>query len=361
MIQDSRIKKLAKILLNYSLKLKNKERLLINCSLAGGLGLAEEIYREAIKKKAYPYLNLTDHRLTYFRLKNTNLNQLKEKPEIHLFLADWADKFVSIIAEENTYELARISPNRTILLEKNYSLVKKIILKKPWVLTYFPSSGIAQNARMSQEELENFYFKSCLQDWEKIKKKLKKLKLTLDEAQEIKIYGERTKLSLNFKGRKFAISAGEYNMPDGEIFSAPQEKSAEGEIYFNFPSIKDGKEVNDIFLKFNQGRVVAFKASKNMIFLGKILKTDKGSSFLGEFGLGVNYQIKNFIKNTLFDEKIGGTIHLALGDAYKEEEGGGKNQSAIHWDLVKDMRKKGSKIFVNGKLIFKDGRILVFE
>ena len=198
-----------------------------------------------------------------------------------------------------------------------------------------------------------------MQDWPQIKKDLKKLKKILDNAEEIRILGKKTNLVLSFTGRRFAIASGEYNMPDGEIFGAPLVKSVEGEVYFDFPSLREGKEVKDIFLKFKKGKVIDFKASSGKKFLEKILKTDKGVKFIGELGIGVNYKIKRFMGNTLFDEKIGGTIHLALGSSYSEKEGGGKNRSAIHWDLIKDMRKIGSKIFVNKNLVFKEGKILV--
>lgn len=355
---DNRTKRLAKILLDYSLRLKESEKLLINTS-SEGLSLAEEIYRRALLKKAFPYLNLKSDNLTFFTFKKSTLRQLKRKPEINLFLARWADKFVNIITEKNPFELANINPQRIVLVNRKFKPVKDIILKKRWVTTFFPSSALAQNARMSLEELEDFYFKACLQDWQKIKNKLKKLKRILDNAREIKIVGKKTDLILGFKGRRFKIASGEYNMPDGEVFGAPLKRSVEGKIFFDFPSLREGKEVSGVFLEFKKGKVNSFKASKGKKFLAKVLKTDKGARFVGELGIGTNYKIKGYMRNTLFDEKIGGTIHLALGNSYPEKEGGGKNRSAIHWDLIKDMRKKGSKIFANQKLILKDGKALV--
>lgn len=358
MFKDPRIKKLAKIFLDYSLKLKKREKLLITSYSLEGLPLAEELYRQALLKRAHPYLNFKSDSLNYFTFKKSSLRQLKRKPRIALFLADWADKFVNIVTENNPYELANVDPKRIVLVNKALKPITDIMLKKCWVLTYFPSRSLAQNAQMSLEELEDFYFKACLQDWQKIRGRLRKLKKILDNAREIKILGEKTELSLSFEGRRFAIAAGEANMPDGEIFGAPLKRSVEGQIYFDFPSLREGKEVRDVFLKFEKGKVIDFKASKNSEFLAKVLKTDKGANFLGELGLGMNYKIKRFMQNTLFDEKIGGTVHLALGNAYPEKLGGGKNRSAIHWDLVKDMRKRGSKIFVNEELIFEDGKIL---
>lgn len=355
---DPRNKKLAQILIEYSIKVKAKDKVLINCSGPEGLALAREVYKQVLLKKAYPHLELAAGDLKYFYFKNATLEQIKVKPEIGLFLANWADKFVNIVAEKNDRELANADPKKIVLKTKVNQPIKDIVLKKPWVFTFYPTFSLAQSASLSLEEMEDFYFKACLLDWQKQASKLKKLKKVLDNAKEVKIIGERTNLSLSFKTRTFQICAGTHNMPDGEIFSAPRETKTEGEIYFDFPSLRQGKEVRGAFFVFKQGKVVKFDAQKNKAFLKESLAIDKGAKRLGEFALGTNYNIKRFMYNTLFDEKIGGTIHLALGNAYPEtESGGGKNKSAIHWDFVKDMRKKGSELIVDGKVVLKNGEI----
>ena len=356
---DPRNKKLAKILVDYSIGAKKDEKVVINCTSPSGLPLAREVYKYLLINGAYPYFQLNDEFLSYFYFKHADKKQLTLKPEPALFIAKWADKFITIVAEQNPKELANIKPEKQTLRNKTSKPVKDIILKKKWVLTYYPTSGMAFASGMSLHELESFYFGACLRDWNKEKKQMDKLKSFLDKGNKVHIIGYKTNLKFSIQERKFAVCAGQYNMPDGEIFGAPLEKSVEGNIYFEFPSLFHGKEVRGAQLFFSKGKVVKFKARQNEKFLGEILKTDPGAKRFGEWGIGTNRKINRYMQNTLFDEKIGGTIHLALGSAYKEEDGGGENDSAIHWDLIKDMRKKGSKILLDGKEMLKDGKILV--
>ncbi len=357
---DPRNTKLAKILVDYSTKVKKGDKVLISCHSHDGLSLVKEIYKLVLLKGGLPYLDLVPADLQYFYFKNASLEQIKTKPEIGLFLANWADKFISVVAEKNDRELANIDPQRILLKTKVNESVKKIILENPWVVTYYPTFSMAQTASLSLEEMEDFYFKACLCDWEKEGKKLTNLKHKLDGAAKIRVLGKKTDLTLSFTGRTFQVCAGQYNMPDGEVFSAPLETKTNGYIYFDFPSLYQSKEVTEAFFVFKNGRVVDFNAEKNKDFLAKTLEVDKGVKTLGEFAIGTNYGIDRFILNTLFDEKIGGTVHLALGCAYPEKEpGGGKNQSAIHWDFVKDMRLPGSQVIVDGKTVLKDGKVFV--
>jgi len=355
---DPRNQKLAKILVDYSIKLKAKEKLIISCSSEKGLPLAKEIYKLALLKGAYCYLNLGVVELEYFYFKNATLSQLQSKPEIGLFFANWADKYINIVAEKNDRALANIDPKKILIKSKVNKPIQDIILKKTWVTTYYPTHSMAQTAYLSLEEMEDFYFNACLKDWKKEAEKLVHLKKILDGAKEIKVIGEKTNLSLSFTRRRFQVCDGRYNMPDGEVYAAPLETKTNGKIYFDFPSLRQSKEVISASFIFKNGQVVAFNATKNKDFLSESLNIDAGAKRLGEFALGTNYSINRFMNNTLFDEKIGGTIHLALGSAFPfEEEGGGKNESAIHWDFVKDMRKNGSQVIVDGKIILRDGKI----
>jgi len=354
---DERVKKLALILVDYSIKVKLKDKVFVSCSDPLGLPLAKEVYKLVLKKGAYPFLMLGTEDLDYFTFKNASLAQLKKKPEVLDFITDWLDKSIKIKAAKNDRALANISSERILLRQKAVRGILNKQIKKPWVITYYPTASMAQSAGMSLDELEDFYFSSCLQDWGKIKLKLLKVKKIMDKAKKVEIKGYKTNLSFSLKGRLSRVAAGECNMPDGEIFSAPLDGTMNGEIYFDFPSLHSGKVVKGIFLKFKEGKVVRASALQNEIHLKKVLKTDIGASRPGEFAIGANYGIKKAILNTLFDEKIGGTIHLALGKAYEEKEGGGINKSSIHWDLVKDMRKKGSQVIIDGKTVLKDGKI----
>ena len=195
-----------------------------------------------------------------------------------------------------------------------------------------------------------------MQDWKKESKKQDKLKKVVDKGKTVRIVGENTDISFSIKGRQGLKCDGKHNMPDGEVFVAPVETTIEGHIQYSYPAIKNGVAVPDVYLEFKKGRVTKAKASKNEHFLKQMISTDKGANTLGEFGIGLNFGIKKFIRNILFDEKIGGTIHLALGMAYKE--GGGKNESALHWDMIKDLRQ-GGKLIIDNKVIQKNGKFLI--
>lgn len=356
---DLRNKELAKVLVDYSVEVKSKDKVVVSCTSPLGLPLVKEVYKAAILKGAFVRLNLSDDSLEYFFFKNAKQFQLKAYPVVSEFEAKWADKIISIVAEENTKRLTNVDSKRITTRVKIVDPIKKIILKKRWVITYYPTPAMAQDAKLSTEEMEDFYFNACLRDWQAEQKKIIKLKKTLDNTSLVRVIGKDTDLTFSLKDRLTCASGGRYNMPDGEVFGAPLTDTVEGKIYFDFPNSRYGKEVKDIRLEFKKGKVVKYSASYNQDALEKVLATDPGAKRVGEFAIGTNYGIKKFMNNTLFDEKIGGTIHLALGSSHVEEEGGGKNQSAIHWDLVKDTRKKGSKVIVDGKTVLKDGKILI--
>ncbi|TSC90548.1 MAG: leucyl aminopeptidase [Candidatus Berkelbacteria bacterium Licking1014_96] len=204
---------------------------------------------------------------------------------------------------------------------------------------------------MSLEDYENFVFDACLQDWKKNTQNLNKLLSLFKKGKTVELIGENVDLKFKIRGKLAEADRGEENMPGGEIFVAPEKKSVEGHIKFDYPAIETGNEVSGIYLEFKQGRVVKSRADKNEEFLRQMLGADANASYLGEFGIGCNPRINRFTKNLLFDEKINGTIHLALGMAYKENGGG--NDSAIHWDIVKSMRH--AKIVLDGRIIQKDG------
>lgn len=358
-MRDIRFQKLAKILVGYSLKVKKEEKVLIECSDAVGLPLAKEVYKEILLREAYPFLFLAVEELNYFFYQNASPKQLHQKPEIMAYIIKWMDKSVKIRATKNERELSNVPSLKLLERQKTLKPLIDESLKKPWVLTYFPSFSLAQTAAMSLEEFEDIYFSACFQNWQKIRQKLEKIKKIMDNAHKVQIVGKQTDLTFSLKGRLAKVCAGEYNMPDGEIYAAPLEKTLEGKIYFEFPSLRDGKIVREIQLFFKNGRVVKAKAAENEAYLKYVLRVDKGASYVGEFAFGANYGFKTITGNTLFDEKIGGTIHLALGRAYKEKEGGGRNYSLIHWDLIKDMRPKGSKVIIDNKLVLENGRLII--
>jgi aminopeptidase len=231
-----------------------------------------------------------------------------------------------------------------------------------WVLTQWPTQASAQDAEMSLAEYEDFVFSAGHLDdpdpvatWKKVSATQQALANRLNRSKEFRIVARNTDLTFSTAGRKWLNSAGKCNFPDGEVYTSPVEKSVNGRVQFSFPAIHQSREVLDAFLEFKDGKVVSATASKGQDFLRTMVDMDAGSHYLGEAAFGTNYDITRFTRNTLFDEKIGGTIHLALGAGFPEA--GSVNKSGLHWDMVCDLRDKG-RIYANGVLIQKNGRFL---
>jgi len=353
---DPRITKLADILTGYSVKIKKGSIIKINCGIEAK-DLALEIYKRILKKGAYPRLNVDLPGSAYTYFKHASEEQLKNFPELAKIEAEKTDGVISIGTEYNTKELSNISPKKIAMRRKVTYPISKIILSKDnWVICQYPTNSLAQDAEMSLEEYEDFVFSATNVDWKREEQKQKKLKKVLDAGSKVRIVGKDTDISFSIKGRTALLCCGKRNMPDGEVFIAPVENTTEGYIRYTYPAIYGGKEVTDVRLEFKKGKVVSATAAKNQDLLRAMVNTDAGSKYLGEFGIGMSPGIKKFTKQILFDEKINGTIHLALGMAYKE--GGGKNDSAVHWDMIKDLRQGGA-IYVDGKCIQKDGKFLI--
>jgi aminopeptidase len=219
-----------------------------------------------------------------------------------------------------------------------------------------PNESFAQAAGMSLGEAMEFFFDATLRDWEEASRRYRRIGDLFQTASRVRIVGRDTDLAFSTAGRTYVVGDGHINIPDGEVYTAPVEDSAEGVITFKYPGVYAGRTIDGIRLELRAGEVVAATADTGEEFLQQILAIDDGARRIGEFGVGVNFGIDRFIGDILFDEKIGGTIHLALGRAYAEC--GGKNQSALHWDLVKDLRREGA-IELDGRRVFEDGRFLV--
>jgi len=353
---DQRIKRLAEILVNYSIKVKKNSIIALNFEI-DAKDLALECYKLILQKEAFPVVNSSVPGFSYQYYQLATEEMLKKKPEIELFKAKKTDGTISIGAEYNTREFTNVDPKKISLRARVNKPISDIVLKKNnWVICEYPTHSLAQEAELSLDEMEDFVYNACLLDWKKESRKQDKLKKIIDKGKVVRIIGENTDIKFSIKGRQGIKCDGHRNMPDGEVFCAPVETSTSGYIQYTFPAIKNGVAVPDVRLEFKNGKVIKAKASKNEGYLRQMIKTDKGACMLGEFGIGLNFGIKKFIRNILFDEKIGGTIHLALGMAYKE--GHGRNESALHWDMIKDLRNNG-KIIVDGKVIQQDGKWLI--
>jgi len=364
---DSRILKLADILVHYSLDLKPDQQLILRTNpLADELALA--VYAEALKAgvHVFPQISLPNSEEIFF--KYASEKQLDFISPVRKLIVESFDAQLVIGAEYNTRALTGIDPARISRNRKASAPLSKIFLERSarlelrWCYTEFPTQASAQEADMSLMDYQEFVYGAGLLNepdpvtaWENEGKRQRELINWLSGKNQVAIKGEYIDIELSIKDRIFKEADGKYNFPDGEIFTGPVENSTNGWVRFSFPAIYDGQEVIDVELWFEDGKVVKEKASKGQELLTSLLNTDAGARFLGEWGIGTNYGIQRFTKNILFDEKIGGTIHFAVGASYPET--GGKNESGLHWDMLCDMSH--SEIKVDGELFYRDGKPVV--
>lgn len=353
---DPRLNQLAEVLTHHSIKVKPGMHIHIQAVGLKAVPAAREVVKEVWRLGAHPYLEIVDDTLSDYFYSVATKEHLEKKPEIAEFITKWADAVVVIVGEENSRTMSGVDPHKLLQRQKLMEEVRKMRLSKPWVLTDVPTHGLAQDAGMSTAAFEDFYFGAVLRDWETEGARFQALAKRLSGAKLIEVKGVDTNLTMSAAGRLFVADSGECNMPGGEVFTAPVEDSIEGTIFFNYPLLRHGKFIRDIRLWFEKGKIVKATASENEEYLRQIIATDPGASYMGEFAIGMNPGIQQYMNNMLFDEKIQGTIHMAIGMAYPEC--GGVNKSAIHMDIVKDMRSVGSEVKVDGEVIFKDGQLL---
>lgn len=367
-MRDIRVEKLANLLVNYSICVQPGWKVVLRGS-AVGLPLIREIYKHVLLAGGYPLVmtDLPGINETFFRYASDEQLQYIHEPVKHVF--EHYDASIAVLAEENTREMTTIDPARRMLHKRAYEPVFNRYLERAatgdikWTVTLFPTQAFAQEAEMSLEEYEDFVYNACMPDmddpigyWRGVHDRQQRVIEWLKGKDTVRVVGPETDLHLSIAGRRFVNCAAMSNVPDGEIFTGPVETSANGHVYFSYPAMVDGRAVSGIRLWFENGKVVKASAEKNEEYLLKMLDTDEGSRYLGEFAIGTNDGIKKFTGQILFDEKIGGSFHLAVGTGYPET--GSINKSAIHWDMVCDLRK-GGEIWVDGELMYRDGNFVV--
>ncbi|MBW2986978.1 aminopeptidase [Candidatus Woesearchaeota archaeon] len=372
MAVDERAVKVAKIVVDYSVDIQKGDILLIQTEKEFK-EFAEVIEKFAKEKGAeviYRYRDLAERKAL---IERNDMKELKKEAKEYLDIANKITAKVSVDATTDPYYLKGVEPKK--IVDYNTTVIKPVqdIIcgdgkkhkGKKWNCVGYPCEADAKNANMSIEEYSNILYESSLVEWEKEKEQMKKVKAIFDNAEEIHIISPGlTDIRFSLKGRGGQLCCGEYNIPDGELMYGPVEDSANGYITFSYPAIRDGQKVDGIKLMFKEGNVTSFSAEENQEFLAAMMDLD-GSKRIGEFALGFNYKIPKVMNNLIFDEKIGGTFHLAMGESYAEplDNGGGLNEAEIHWDLVCDLRKAnglpGGEIYVDGKLVQKDGKWLI--
>ncbi|MDP3052678.1 MAG: aminopeptidase [bacterium] len=353
-MEDSRLKALADIFVNYSLEVKKGEHILIRADEPEALPLMEEIYIKILEKGGYPLIRIKPEIFDYLLAKHASKKQIENFLDTEIYELNKVQGRIKICAPKNPKMMANVDSGKLALVQKKLGMYRKYLDKVKWLLFYYPTEGLAQQMEMSLKETENFIFKACLKDWRKETEKMKKIKKFFDGGKIVRIKGNETDIAFSIEGRKGELSGGKHNMPGGEAYYAPIENSINGQIFFEGSRSYEGKAMKDIFLEFKNGRITKIKAESGQDFLTYLTKIDRGAARIGEFGIGCNYDLNRITNETLFDEKIGGTIHLALGDRVNFD---GKNRSILHFDIVKDLRKEG-KIYLDGKLVQEKGKFI---
>lgn len=366
-MRDIRLIKLADLLVNYSVKIKKGEFVILQ-----GDAITEplllELYRKVLEAGGHPQIVFQTSESLEIMLKEGTDKQIQYVSPVVKYAIEKCDAIISLWGTRNTKSLSGVNPKKLALLSRSRKELNEIRFEREskgeyrWVGTMFPSYANAQNANMSLEEYEDFVFKSGhidkenpIAEWEKISKQQQKIVDYLNNKKELHIVSQDTDLVCGIEGRVWVNCDGQVNFPDGEVFTGPIENKVNGHIRFSYPGIYMGKEIEDIRLEFKEGKVVKASASKGEDLLLALLDTDEGSRTLGEIAIGTNYEINKFTREMLFDEKIGGTVHAAIGMAIPETKA--KNKSSIHWDMLCNM-KDGGKIFADDELFYENGKFL---
>jgi aminopeptidase len=367
---DPRTTRLAGLIADYCVGLKEGDQVFIQAQ-PEATPLIHELYKAGIARGAhiFPVIDIPGLRAIF--LANGTDAQLQYVSPVSKLLVETFDVRISIYCQSNTRELSQIDPARQAMVSAANRPIMQTFMERSaaeslrWNVTLFPTNAHAQDAEMSLADYEDFVYAACLVDegdpvarWKEVKEKQQQLIDWLAGKSEIHLVGPDTDLTVGIAGRSWVNCFGDRNMPDGEFFTGPEEERVNGKVRFTFPAVSNGREVEDVRLWFEDGQIVKWKAAKNEEFLTQMLNTDEGARRLGEFAFGCNYGIQRFTKNILFDEKIGGTVHMAVGAGYPET--GSQNRSAIHWDMICDLRQDG-EVRVDGELFAKDGKYIPWE
>lgn len=361
-MKDARISKLAKQLINYSVELKKGEKILIEV-IGNEIPLTKELVREAYKAGGIPYVSIKNNEILRVLLENCNEEQIVEMAEFEIKRMKKMDAYIGLRVSENVNELSSVSDSKMKHYMSKYSKPlhsTERVKNTKWCIMRYPNASMAQLAGMSTEEFEDFYFKVCNLDYSKMSKAMDALVKLMEETEDVRIKAEGTDISFSINGLPAIKCEGKSNIPDGEVFTAPVKDSVNGYITYNTPSVYNGVVFENIHFEFIKGQIV--KATSNQTEkLNAILDTDEGARYIGEFSIGLNPYIEKPMKDTLFDEKIKGSIHFTPGGSYDECNNG--NKSAVHWDLVQIHRPEygGGEIWFDDKLIRKDGIFIIDE
>jgi aminopeptidase len=356
-MHDLRFDKLAKLLVEYSTRLKHNETVLVEAfDVPDEMPIA--LIRAIRKAGAIPFVQIHRARISRALTLGASDRQLKLMASHELARMRKMDAYIAVRGSNNITELSDVPAKQMQLMAKRMRPVQDQRVKKTkWVVLRWPTPSMAQLAGMSTEAFEDFYFEVCTLDYRKLQPGMKALKALMERTDRVKINGAGTDVRFSIKGIPAVICGGDRNIPDGEVFSCPVKNSVQGCVTFNAPSIYQSTGFDGIRLEFRDGKIVD-ATSNQTEKLNKILDSDAGARYLGEFSLGFNPHVLQPMRDILFDEKIAGSFHLTPGQAYEEADNG--NRSQIHWDMVNIQRPDygGGEIYFDGKLIRRDGEFL---
>lgn len=360
--------KYAKVLVNYSTRVKKGDKVIIRAE-AQAQPLVKAVYEEVLKQGAYPILRISLDEINNSYFKYASDEQLDYIDDFVKMEYEKADALIAISAPYNTKALSLVPSEKQARRSKATKPLSTLMLSRAekgelnWVICNFPTNSRAQEGKMSLEEYSDFLLNTCFLNeldpvgkWLEMEEMQSRIADILNTKSKIRFVGEKTDVTFSTAGRKWISCSGKNNFPDGEIFTSPVEDSANGTVFFDLPAIYRGNEVNNIQITLKDGKVIEAKAEKNEEFLQKMLNLDEGSSFVGEIAIGTNTNVTRVTGDILLDEKIGGSIHIAFGASYPET--GGKNESGLHWDIIKNM-KNGGQIYADDELIYENGKFLI--
>ena len=366
-MSDSRVQKLAQVLVHYSLTVRPGDKLAMRGPV-NALPLLYEVYSEAVRTGAIATYRISDPNFEELLLKEGSPEQLQFLPPHLMLEIEEADALLSIWSEANTKQFSSINTERLALRKKTLSAPTKRLMQRygegklRWSGTLYPTESHAQDANMSLRDYQDFVYSAGLLNepdpiaaWRRVHDQQQRIVDFLNTCKHIRIVAPDTEIEYSCEGRTWINCDGKENFPDGEVFTGPVETSVNGHVRFTYPSVYNSREAEDVRLTFRDGRVVKASAERGQDFLESMLNMDAGARILGEAAFGLNYGIDRFTRNILFDEKIGGTMHLALGAAYPET--GAKNESSLHWDMVCDLRQ--GEVYADGELCYKAGKFII--
>ena len=367
-MRDPRYDALAELVLDHSLRLQAGDVLRIEGEAVAAAPLIVPLHREAIKRGAHCYTALDLNGLKEILVAEGSDEQLEFVSPIELRELDVIDASITIWSELNTHSFTHADTDRRqrqLAAQRQFAIRRRDLIasgKHRWCGTLSPTEGHAQDASMSLEDYEDFVFRAChvldadpVEHWRQVGERLQARADELGSVRELRILGEDTDLNVVVEGRAWRAAYGRQNVPDGEVYTSPVETGVNGTIRFGFPAVYGGSEIDDARLVLEDGRVVAAEAAGGQEYLQSLLELDEGARGVGEIAFGLNYEIDRFTRNILFDEKIGGTMHMALGMGFGAL--GGQNRSALHLDLICDLRREG-EVYADVQLVWRNGEFL---